>query len=155
MNRRKLEAALIINQLIGSSTFIRLYSAQSIELNSLHADKLYSIFLFLLCLLIDQIDALFFNKSVLHSAQEAATNPWKHALLLADSSWCGAWLIGNAKERYSDGSFSNLLCLEPWTATKKALSYCGDATSFCPDSWPMVTCPEWHVTRFQIIPNSI
>ena len=75
MNRRKLEAALIINQLIGSSTFIRLYSAQSIELNSLHADKLYSIFLFLLCLLIDQIDALFFNKSVLHSAQEAATNP--------------------------------------------------------------------------------
>ena len=37
--------------------------------------------------------------------------------------------------------------MEPWTATKKALSYsqCGGDTSSCPIFYPMATCPKFHV----------
>ena len=41
--------------------------------------------------------------------------------------------------------------MEPWAATKKALSYsqCGGDTSSCPRPYPTAACPEFHVGKIE------
>ena len=39
-----------------------------------------------------------------------------------------------------------LVSMEPWTTIKKALPQCGGDTNSCPDPYPMVACPQCHIS---------